>query len=78
MLAPHFDRLSSARPSAEDLYLRARRLRLSLDSATLKNLPVMGVGHSIGASILLALAGAEIWMDPESQNKPSIAGLGGE
>jgi pimeloyl-ACP methyl ester carboxylesterase len=61
VLAPHFERLSSAFPSDEDLLLRARRLRLALDAWGPRDVPVAGVGHSLGATMLVALAGAELW-----------------
>lgn len=62
VIAPHFERLASPRPTEEELLLRARRLRLALDSAARPNMPVVGVGHSIGATILVALAGGQLWM----------------
>lgn len=45
------------------MLLRARRLRIALDSAAeaRPELPVVGIGHSIGATMLLALAGASGW-----------------
>jgi alpha-beta hydrolase superfamily lysophospholipase len=58
VVAPHFERLASPIPTLEDLLVRARRLRLALDVAAQPALPVVGVGHSIGAAVLLALAGA--------------------
>lgn len=62
VVAPHFERLVSPRPTEDNLSLRARRLRLALDSVARASLPVVGVGHSIGATMLLALAGARVWM----------------
>lgn len=62
LVAPHFERLASPRPTETELLLRARRLRIALDSVARPSLPVIGIGHSIGASMLLALAGAEIWL----------------
>ncbi len=59
--APHFERLVSVIPTESDLLLRARRLRLALDYVMRPTLPVAGVGHSIGATMLLALAGAQAW-----------------
>lgn len=61
VVAPHFERLISPIPTETHLLLRARRLRRALDSVVLPGLPVAGVGHSIGATILLALAGAAGW-----------------
>ncbi len=63
VIAPYFDRLVTPTPSAEDLLLRAKRLRLALDSfAADLEAPVVGVGHSIGATLLLGLAGGQAWM----------------
>ena len=62
VVAPHFARLASPMPTESDLLLRARRLRLALDSVARPGLPVAGVGHSIGATMLLALAGGQLWM----------------
>jgi len=59
--APHFERLVSPVPTQDDLVLRARRLRLALDHVMRPGLKVAGVGHSIGATLLLVLAGAEAW-----------------
>ncbi len=65
VVAPHFERLATSRPTKEELLLRARRLRMALDSAACPQLPVYGVGHSIGATMLLALGGGQIWLDPQ-------------
>jgi alpha-beta hydrolase superfamily lysophospholipase len=67
VVAPHFERFISTRPSPAELELRARRLRLALDAANPRELPVAGVGHSIGSAMLLALAGAQMWMSPNSK-----------
>ncbi len=66
VVAPHFSRLVSPIPNESDLLLRARRLCLALDSVN-PALRVIGVGHSIGATMLLALAGGQAWMDPDRQ-----------
>jgi pimeloyl-ACP methyl ester carboxylesterase len=60
--APHFERLVFPIPTEDILVLRARRLRLALDSVMRPGLPVAGVGHSIGTTMLLGLAGAQVWM----------------
>jgi alpha-beta hydrolase superfamily lysophospholipase len=57
VVAPHFERPASLFPTETELSARARRMRLALDSVARPNVPVAGVGHSIGAAILLALAG---------------------
>ncbi len=67
VVAPHFERLTSAHPSASDLKVRARRLSLALDEFAPFGLPVAGVGHSIGASVLLGLAGGHMWLGPDKR-----------
>ncbi|PIE91434.1 MAG: hypothetical protein CR997_01195 [Acidobacteria bacterium] len=57
VIAPHFPRLSLPRPTESELTLRARRLCLVLDVYSLSGATVSGVGHSIGAATLIALAG---------------------
>ena len=64
VVAPHFARLASPYPTGEHLELRARRLRLALDVVAGADTPAAGVGHSIGATTLLALAGGQIWLGP--------------
>jgi pimeloyl-ACP methyl ester carboxylesterase len=61
VLAPHFGRLVSSIPTENDLLSRVRRLRLALDHIMRPGLPTAGVGHSIGATMLLALVGAQAW-----------------
>ncbi len=61
VVAPHFERLVSPTPTADHLQLRARRLRLALDFAARPGVSVAGVGHSIGATMLIALAGGQAW-----------------
>lgn len=64
VVAPHFERLTSPIPSETDLILRARRLSLALDAFVQPGATVAGVGHSIGAATLIALAGAQMWLGP--------------
>ena len=64
IVAPHFDRLASPVPKEDELTLRARRLSLALDAFVEPGIAVVGVGHSIGAAILIALAGAQMWLGP--------------
>ena len=64
VIAPHFDRLLSPRVSANDLLLRARRLRLAIDAIVPSKSRVSGLGHSIGCTVLLAMAGGQAWMGP--------------
>lgn len=62
VVAPHFGRLASTRPTEDELLLRARRLRRALDAVAQPGVSVAGVGHSIGAAVLLALAGGQMWL----------------
>jgi pimeloyl-ACP methyl ester carboxylesterase len=62
--APHFERMVSPMLTDTDLLLRARRLKLALDAVAVVGVPTVGVGHSIGAAMLLALAGARMWTGP--------------
>lgn len=64
VVAPCFERMVSPIPTEADLLLRAHRLKLALDAVARVGVPAVGVGHSIGATMLLALAGAEVWMGP--------------
>ena len=64
VVAPRFERLASPVPSEEELTLRARRLSLALDAFAQPAAKAVGVGHSIGAATLLALAGAQMWLGP--------------
>jgi pimeloyl-ACP methyl ester carboxylesterase len=62
VIAPHFERIVSPLPTQASLLLRARRLRLALDAFSIDGVAVAGVGHSIGAMLLIALAGGQAWM----------------
>jgi len=62
VIAPFFDRLMSSSPNETDLLLRVRRMQIALNQIADPNLPLVGIGHSIGASLLLAMAGGEMWM----------------
>lgn len=64
-MAPHFERLASPRPTEVELTERARRLHSALAVHGVDG-PLCGVGHSIGASLLLAMAGATLWLGPGS------------
>jgi predicted dienelactone hydrolase len=64
VIAPHFARLTSPFPTEEDLTMRARRLLLALHAFSQPNALVTGVGHSIGATLLIALAGGQLWLGP--------------
>jgi pimeloyl-ACP methyl ester carboxylesterase len=58
VVAPHFDMLASPVPSNEELDERIARLEQALSVHAPDDLPVIGVGHSIGSTMLLTLAGA--------------------
>jgi pimeloyl-ACP methyl ester carboxylesterase len=60
VVAPHFDRLPCPIPTQADLQLRARRMQLALASVDAAAVPVAGVGHSLGAAMLLAFARAQL------------------
>lgn len=62
VIAPHFERLTSPHVTLQDLVLRARRLRLAVAEAGRPELSLSGVGHSIGATMLIALAGGKAWL----------------
>lgn len=61
VVAPHFPRLRSLEPTEAELMIRARRICLTLDAFVQPDATAAGVGHSIGATILLALAGGQMW-----------------
>ncbi len=67
IIAPHFERLASPNPTENELILRARQLSLALDIFSDYSSKVVGVGHSIGATSLIALAGAKMWLKPNRQ-----------
>lgn len=71
VVAPHFQRLTSPMPTEAELTLRARRLSLALDAFSQPDATVVGVGHSIGAATLIALAGAQMWLGPH-QSVPIV------
>lgn len=62
VLAPHAERMMGAEPDKEKLHARERALRACLGHAAALGLPVAAVGHSIGAALLLGLAGGQMWM----------------
>jgi hypothetical protein len=59
VIAPHFDMLISLVPTKEELDRRVRRLEASAAEYFKTDRPLVGLGHSIGAVALLALAGGE-------------------
>lgn len=67
VIAPHFERLVSPFPKEDELVLRGRRLSLALSAFSQPGTQAAGVGHSIGATTLIALAGAQMWLGPGLQ-----------
>lgn len=63
IVAPHFARIGPAVDEAH-LRLRARRLTQALEAFVPGERRAVGVGHSIGATTLLALSGAVPWLGP--------------
>jgi pimeloyl-ACP methyl ester carboxylesterase len=59
VVAPHFEMLSSTIPTKAELDLRIGRLEASAMRYAQATRPIVGIGHSIGAVTLLALAGGE-------------------
>jgi pimeloyl-ACP methyl ester carboxylesterase len=59
IVAPHFDMLTSIIPTKAELDTRIRRLEASADEYLKTDLPIVGIGHSIGTVALLALAGGK-------------------
>lgn len=65
VIAPHFKPLASPFPDEDELILRARQISLAVDEFIQPGSTLSGVGHSIGGAILLALAGAGMWLGPD-------------
>jgi alpha-beta hydrolase superfamily lysophospholipase len=62
VVAPHFERMTGRLVSGPELALRIRRVNLALAYASTAEQAIYGVGHSIGAAILIGLAGGQIWL----------------
>jgi pimeloyl-ACP methyl ester carboxylesterase len=58
VIAPHFEMLASLVPAKAELMKRSQRLAAAMNSYCSPDLPISGVGHSIGTVLLLMLAGA--------------------
>jgi pimeloyl-ACP methyl ester carboxylesterase len=77
VLAPQFERIAAPAPTLAELSLRSARLLAALEEVAVRGLPVAGIGHSIGATLLLGLAGGEIWTQAaEHLPSPRDARLG--
>lgn len=61
VVAPHFDLLTSSLPSKAELLERSQRLALAEDEFCTQYMSIAGVGHSLGAVILLMHVGATAW-----------------
>ena len=59
VVAPNFEMLTSLVPTKDELDKRVRRLEASAVEYFKADLPIVGIGHSIGTVTLLALAGGE-------------------
>jgi pimeloyl-ACP methyl ester carboxylesterase len=59
IIAPCFDMLASAIPTKAELDERIRRIEASADTYARTDLPLVGIGHSIGTVTLLALVGGK-------------------
>lgn len=78
VIAPHFDMLPLAPPTAADLHRRTARMAAAWDAFCPATLAAGGVGHSIGAVVLLLLAGAEATcFTGETVTVPARRALGG-
>jgi len=79
VVALHSPRLAGPRATGEELIPRAQGLRAALAAVGRPELPVTGIGHSIGAATLLALAGARMWPDARGplpiEREPRLARL---
>lgn len=57
IVAPHFEMLKTAVPGKAELDARIEIMDAAIQRHALGTLPLMGIGHSIGAVVLLAMAG---------------------
>lgn len=71
VIAPYFERILSPQPNLDELQLRVAILHGALRAIRESNLPIIGIGHSIGAALILALAGGQMWMH-EGQSLPVV------
>ena len=61
---PHFERMKSLVPTVAELESRARRHQLAFNEIARPGIPAAGVGHSIGAAMMVMLAGGVAWTMP--------------
>ncbi|KFG69628.1 hypothetical protein JH26_09405 [Microvirga sp. BSC39] len=57
VVAPHFEPMASPVPREDEMQARTRRLELAVRSFAQEDLPIAGIGHSIGATMVLVMAG---------------------
>lgn len=62
VITPRAPMMPTLYPTEDDLVIRARRLSEALSSFVVEGSQVVGIGHSIGATVLLGLAGADMWL----------------
>ncbi|PAW92021.1 hypothetical protein CKK33_00325 [Mucilaginibacter sp. MD40] len=72
VVAPHFEMIPSPMPTKEQLDVRMKQLETVLNSYAVADLPIVGVGHSIGATLLLTLAGAKAITFYKESVKPQL------
>lgn len=66
VIAPIFPMLPLGRAKLADLEIRMAVLERALEAID-RDRRVIGVGHSIGATLLLAKAGANLWVEPDAR-----------
>jgi len=62
VIAPHFERMTQPEANAVELNVRANRLAAALSELAAGAVTIAGVGHSIGAAVLLGMAGGNMWL----------------
>ncbi len=67
VVAPSFERMVGPLVSEEGLLCRGRRLRDVAARVATPNVPLVGIGHSIGGAVLMMMAGARGWLGPGVQ-----------
>lgn len=69
VIAPYFERIMSPIPTEDELQKRIVAIDAAFSLAGTLNVPIVGVGHSIGASLLLGFAGGQMWTKSGKQLK---------
>ncbi len=72
VVAPHYPLLATPRVDDDVLTERTERARLALDAFAPPGLPVVGIGHSLGASAQLVLAGAQAFLSREGPTRVAV------